>query len=486
MIPLRVMLFLLFSLHATIASSGSIQMFGKVQIKSASYMEPISLSMTEWEGKLYRSLRYNNIGCLFDLESAPGGTWREVPHLFDGEKVDPKCLEAGGDRLEIYSTDTGGVTISRVGLGLSGSAEPSPDTVAEFCPRYPAPCNIWEASTKRELFERIAEVAENGPQDTAMVVLPDDGLRKPLLGSNWEDCGRPFALSSPLPQDTPFNYESLEFFCKRSVVGVEWKLRVVGTDFGIGYEIRGAQPDMLLESIGADNIGYYDLEEILHFIATMRVGDMATAYLGVRGRMDALKQTIRRVDPGQQAFAALDYDQDRYAGLLVNLFLTGDFITLEDELEAAAEYAVSNPRANAFLNPARNLAPGLTQLMENETYRSVYQTRFGHLITNYAIMRVTMLGSCGEPTKEVRWDTTTWTDYRNGYGHYRGSSAPITQSEFFDLPAGFDAPLEKAISIKLPAEDADVLNGILRQLSCEDPRRGAIEANMLKFFNKDY
>ncbi len=105
------------------------------------------------------------------------------------------------------------------------------------------------------------------------------------------------------------------------------------------------------------------------------------------------------------------------------------------------------------------------------------------VISAYGIARVQVIGDCGEPVDEMTSTRTTWTEYRNGFGHFTGSSGEVTTSRDLTVPKGFGSIVagngnpEVGVLVKMN------LGPIVRALGCDSIERRRMEANMLAFFN---
>lgn len=466
---------------------------GEIKSKSIpNWQEPITVSFSQGAGYgEYRSIRYMNPGCLYDLISVGSNVWEERLKQGGG-----KCANYGGDRLLIESMQNGDLTIERVHLKnpdqpLRGSATLRANSLVEFCPLSPKPCPLWAMkSLATAKSARASEIANLGDTDD-VAVNEDDGTRKPLIG-NWQDCGRPYELKTKLPQDTSLNYKSFTVDCVANHLGPKWVLKISDTDFGSGYDIADARVGMIVDAVGSHSFGYYGIEEILAFIANMGLDHVSKITL-IDPNKDCnkidckyIRTSVSRRHTEKQLHADLTIDGDNQVGFMLNLFLRGDFLGLEDELDKAAKSLTDNPAASTFLGPARSLVPEVAQFLENEIYRTAYQSRFSHFMTNYILMRVTLLGGCSEPMTGMKWTETRWIEYRDGYGNYRGSSTPISEVTDFVAPVGFVPLFDKVPTIEVEPWIAELLAGQIRQLGCDDPRRSELETNMLRFYEKDY
>jgi hypothetical protein len=155
----------------------------------------------------------------------------------------------------------------------------------------------------------------------------------------------------------------------------------------------------------------------------------------------------------------------------LRLFAAGDYYALEDDLETLATQATDPYLSGNFAAIAR---------------ANLKATRHARLITSYAIVRMDVHGTCGEQTQTVPWSTTTWTEYRNGFGHYLGRSEPDTTTEFFNVPAGFRPTFARVGDIEIDREEYERMAKAIANLGCGNPDRKTVEENMLRFFHNSY
>ncbi|MEM6483212.1 MAG: hypothetical protein AAF681_15315, partial [Pseudomonadota bacterium] len=116
--------------------------------------------------------------------------------------------------------------------------------------------------------------------------------------------------------------------------------------------------------------------------------------------------------------------------------------------------------------------------------RTLEDTRFARLIANYALVRVVVHGDCGEATVPIQQTTTTWTEYTNMLGHYRGSSAPTTRTTSADVPARLRLAFLSVNTVEMDTRTFDQIAEIVEQIGCDHPSRQALEENMAAFYEE--
>lgn len=157
------------------------------------------------------------------------------------------------------------------------------------------------------------------------------------------------------------------------------------------------------------------------------------------------------------------------AGEILQAFMDGNFDALEELLTEQAESAAWPLTGGNY-----SLAVGVIE-----------RTRFARFITAYGLTRMIVHGNCGEPAYPLQWSTTTWTEYRNGFGHYRGSSAAKTTTETIYVPVQLAPAFARVDTVHIEREDYRVLEALIEQVPCRAAARDAIEANMAAFFRRD-
>ena len=107
---------------------------------------------------------------------------------------------------------------------------------------------------------------------------------------------------------------------------------------------------------------------------------------------------------------------------------------------------------------------------------------YAGLIAGYAIARASILGSCGEPMRELTQTTEVWTEYRNGFGTTTGTSSSTFSTKAVAVPERFASVVMASGDVENNFLETLNLSPVLRALSCEDPRRTRLEENMLAFY----
>ena len=106
-------------------------------------------------------------------------------------------------------------------------------------------------------------------------------------------------------------------------------------------------------------------------------------------------------------------------------------------------------------------------------------SRESNVMAAYAVSRMHLLGSCGDPVTSYTQRTVYWTEYTNGLGPSESSS----RSSYAEVPSKFDAIIKAHNNI----ETSWLLGGdmaiILGRMSCDSPARTQLEDNMIAYFN---
>lgn len=127
-------------------------------------------------------------------------------------------------------------------------------------------------------------------------------------------------------------------------------------------------------------------------------------------------------------------------------------------------------------------APWLADLVEMFTKVESKMSPYQGVISAYGITRIELLGDCGEAVDNLTATRTTWTEYRNGLGHYRGSTSEVTTSRDLTLPDGFGPIVSGSGNPDVNVLVQMNLSPIVRTLGCESIERRRMEANMLSFY----
>ncbi|POF28927.1 hypothetical protein [Roseibium marinum] len=449
-----------------------------------------------WEVRIYnsegdRDIEYRYHNCKYVLVPSPerAGEWLQEKYESPHHRNSRKCKSYNNNIMNISSEDNGDLSISVYFKDENKKYIGKLSTHAEFvkglCPPYPQQCNLWAPS-----MQELTTALKERPADDAMPEkhaglqkVPDDGKRRPWMG-DWTDCGRPHEFKYDPPQDTGFNYDSLSLVCRKDFSSTKWMLKIESEDFGEGYRFSDAKPGMLIESVAKHNRGYYEVEAILEILASMEPGDITKIYYNQPEKKcsdigcKVFDSTVKMLKSGHLPSVNLTYSDGNPFGPRLELFANGDFIELEDLLEKDAQ--------NSLANTGGVIWNWLSGMQKDFAVSEIYKTRYARMITNYILVRQLLHGDCGEGMETVKWGTTRWTEYRNGFGHYKGSSEKVTTYEYFDIAAGFEAPLEKVSDLSFEPEEVRLMTDVVQHTGCGDPVRKQIESNMLTFYRAEY
>lgn len=130
-------------------------------------------------------------------------------------------------------------------------------------------------------------------------------------------------------------------------------------------------------------------------------------------------------------------------------------------------------------------APWLVGLVDLFTKFEGVMSPYQGLISAYGITRVALIGDCSEPVDTMTATQTTWTEYRNGFGHYAGSSGETTTTRDLTVPRGFGTIVSGSGSPDVNTLVEMNLAPIVRSLGCNSVERQLLESNMLAFFRGD-
>lgn len=101
------------------------------------------------------------------------------------------------------------------------------------------------------------------------------------------------------------------------------------------------------------------------------------------------------------------------------------------------------------------------------------------LIALYAMLRLDRLGACGDDLTKLTQRTEFWTEYRNGLGQYLGEGARDTISRDFTVLSKFAPAVTRAqVTDRIGSDVLGEIAGLFDELTCDDPRRIQLEANM--------
>ncbi|WP_227369733.1 hypothetical protein [Halomonas sp. M20] len=285
--------------------------------------------------------------------------------------------------------------------------------------------------------------------------------------------------------DTPLDYSAFTFVCRKPthMDPPRWYLGLASTDLGHEFRLtdKRTRAGQIIDNVARGGSMYVEISEMLQLLGDLQPDNIAQLTLfdpaSKLSKLDNdyyFRAEIRRVRPGAEPPPKLVYLAGNLMGDKMQMFASADWLGLERQLEADAEAALA-PLQSLLGNAGMALGAG-----------ALYQTRYARLITAYAILRMNIHGSCGEGTEQVVWTTTHWKEYRNGYGHYRGSSAPTSTREAFPVPVGFRAPFKKVDTIKVDRSELNSLEKVVRHLDCANPARRVVEQNMLRFYHHRY
>ncbi|RUR28948.1 hypothetical protein ELY33_13265 [Vreelandella andesensis] len=164
-----------------------------------------------------------------------------------------------------------------------------------------------------------------------------------------------------------------------------------------------------------------------------------------------------------------------YPGQILRSIAVGNF-ALADRIEDEFIAAIVNPFVGNSENPILKL---LKPLMEFESAMK----RQSNIIAAYAVGRMHILGSCGEPTTSYQQDTVYWTEYTNGLGQYVSSSAESRKTDYASVPSKFDSIVRTHNSITTSAFLSSQMATIISRLSCDSSIRVQLEDNLIAYFN---
>lgn len=162
-------------------------------------------------------------------------------------------------------------------------------------------------------------------------------------------------------------------------------------------------------------------------------------------------------------------------GRRLELLARGHFEALDSLREGDVNQAMRE------LGPVGDLMEAFMPSVVDTTART---SRYEGLIVMYAVARVAMHGACGDRLSSFTVSRTTWTEFRNGFGHYRGSTAPVTETVgSFAIPARLASIAERQNYTETPREIGAALGPIVRQLPCDSIVRHRLEENMLRYIS---
>lgn len=140
-------------------------------------------------------------------------------------------------------------------------------------------------------------------------------------------------------------------------------------------------------------------------------------------------------------------------------------------------------RASSELGPFAGLVTLVApDVMENIKTAGV-NARYAGLMSMYIMLRMDILGDCGEPTASMSETTTVVVSYYNGLGHYRGSEAPQSYIDNFRVPTEFQSVLKTSGSNDVSRQAQRELGPVVEALSCDNQIRRNLEQNMVAYFN---
>lgn len=160
----------------------------------------------------------------------------------------------------------------------------------------------------------------------------------------------------------------------------------------------------------------------------------------------------------------------------IQLIADGSF----DALRYIAEYDYNKYVRTSDPIGLSNLFGGLTRKINFETQE--WRGLYGGLIALYGVMRLNWVGDCGDDLSTLTYATKFWTDYRNGFGHYKYSSSPTTRTDDRTILAKFAPIVENYRSARdLAPEEIEEMSVTMDELTCRSKKRRQLEDNMMAF-----
>lgn len=107
-------------------------------------------------------------------------------------------------------------------------------------------------------------------------------------------------------------------------------------------------------------------------------------------------------------------------------------------------------------------------------------SRESNVLAAYAVGRMHLLGSCGDPVTTYTQTTIYWTEYTNGLGPSQSSS----RSSQADVSSKFDAIIKAHNNIETSWLLASDMATIIGRMSCDNSARTQLEDNMIAYFKR--
>ena len=165
-------------------------------------------------------------------------------------------------------------------------------------------------------------------------------------------------------------------------------------------------------------------------------------------------------------------------GVHLRLMALGAFDLARDAIDRNASLAPDIIRAIAG-----ERAEWIAGLVEGASRLEGRMAPNAGLIGAYGVTRSAVLGSCGEPERTISQTVTSWTDYRDGLGNYRGRSPERIDRTSVTVPVRLAPMLLKAGDVEPSFLAGMNLRAIIARMRCDDPWRIRLEDNMEAFFH---
>lgn len=332
---------------------------------------------------------------------------------------------------------------------------------------------------------RVTEVCEVFVERCSAVPEPDPEMAAEIRAALLPAPSEPDVLA--LPSAEHLEAAAFEVTTLRLDGGASIPvLAVLSTEIGFGFGDQGLVPPLAIRQ--AFRFGGTTIVkpiEILRLLAESKPGEQIGLWVidledSGGTRIDLVHQTRNefenaRAIAGQRI--ALEtgtvFDTSTFTGLRLELMRRGYFESLETLIDVDAETAVAElgPYAALF----ELFLPDLTDI--------VAEGRYGGFSLLYGLLRMDILGDCGESVSRYRQtEEITW-ELRNGFGVRRGQPWQTTNEWAFDLPSRFADIAEREQNLVFPpSRYGSELRTAIEGLTCDDNVRRALEANLVAFY----
>lgn len=296
--------------------------------------------------------------------------------------------------------------------------------------------------------------------------------------------------SAPLPAVDHLDQAAFEPRAIRTGTGALLQvLAVTDAEIGHGFGDQGLRPPLAIrQAFHFHQTAVSEPQAILRLLAEAQEGEPIGLWLidlgtGAGHRLDVQRRSRAEFDRARAVAGQMSalaeapvFDTRSFFGLRLELARRGHFEALEDVLAADAEAALTElgPYGELF----KLALPGIADV--------VAEGRYGGLTLIYGLVRLEMLGDCGEPVTGFRQtEAITWQlQDRYGIGH----GAPWTESNEwqFLLPERFAAIANAEENLVFsPSWQGPQLRAEIARLTCESPARLALERNLAAFYHRD-